>query len=80
MSDRKHLFMMETGSEDDSVDLFMDGESGTWRLFISDPHRGNVDFSLDGLRLFVTKLQRVVEQLEHDPDNYNAEVRKAWNE
>ncbi len=82
MSDRKIVIDMQTRinkyDEEDRVRLFMDGESGTWRLFVGP--RGNSDFSLATLLEFGDKLAAVLEQIERDPDGFNAEVRKTWQD
>jgi hypothetical protein len=96
MSDRTLVIDQSTGTAEHHVELFMDGESGTWRLFISDAVYGrqiilgqectqrnilgNVDFSLEGIRLFHASLTKVLKDIESDPVSFNAEVRAKWNE
>lgn len=77
MSDRKQVIELPTGTQGESVELFMDGESGTWRLFLI-PSRECVDFSLSTLREFHEQLGRVIRDIERDPEGFNAEVRHQW--
>ena len=82
MSDRTRVIDMESRPSTkhcsaDRVTLYMDGESGTWRLFVD--RRGNSDFTLDALREFHARLGNVLADIERDPDTFNAEVRMKWN-
>ncbi len=95
MSDRKLVIRQSTGVNEDHLDLFMDGETGTWRLFLSDQLKssspingqesiqrnvlGSVDFSLEALRKFHAAMAVVLNQIESDPDGFNAEVRSKWD-
>lgn len=66
-----------------SVELFLDGESGTWRLFLDVPdnERGQcIDFTLDNLRTFRDELSNVLNDIDRDPDSFNAEVRRTWEQ
>lgn len=76
MSDRSCLIEIGQHLQPDSLSLVMDGESGTWRLFVG---RENIDFSLEGLREFTKQIQRVITDIEADPETYNAELRATWN-
>jgi hypothetical protein len=77
MSDRALLIQQPTGERERSVALFMDGDSGTWRLFLYPDHTC-IDFSLAGLRTFHVELGKVIQDIESDPEAYNAEVRRGW--
>lgn len=81
MSDRKLVVEQSTGARKGSVKLFMDGDSGTWRLFTfeDDQIGGENDFTLEALRLFAANLQRVLHDIDAQPDDFNAEVRKTWD-
>lgn len=62
------------------IQLFSDGESGTWRLFLGNdenPFGGCVDFSLTRLKEFYAELGRVIQEIDADPDK-NAEIRATW--
>lgn len=81
MSDRKHVLTLDTGVMNGTIDLYMDGESGTWRLFVN-PNGAigdDVDFTLDALRLFAAKLIQVLGDIKTQPDEFNAEIRKTWD-
>lgn len=84
MSDRKCVIDMETRPRippfqgADRITLYMDGESGTWRLFVDE--RGNSDFTLQALVEFRDRLNTVLTNIDRDPDSFNAEVRAAWAE
>lgn len=81
MSDRRKLIDMVTrirkrDSSAESVQLFMDGESGTWRLFVLDGDGcRSVDFTLSALQTFAEELDFALAQIRNDPDGYNAELR-----
>lgn len=76
MSDRKQVIDLPL-DKGESVELFMDGESGTWRLFIQPGHYC-VDLSLARLREFHESLNRTIRDIEADPEGFNAEVRSRW--
>lgn len=76
MSDRKLVLEIDVCSGN-SLKLFMDGESGTWRLFIA-PEHACADLSLEALTRLRDELTRVVADIALYPDNFNAEVRKLW--
>lgn len=82
MSDRKSLLNIYTSDKQlEGVELFMDGESGTWRLFLEtkDGEHPCVDFSLAALREFANRLLNILRDVESDPDAFNAEVRRSWH-
>lgn len=82
MSDRTCVIDMPTRNDSfiQRVELFMDGESGTWRLFLlNEKDRFEcIDFSLDGLTSFRDALTRVLDDIQKHPDELNAEVRRSW--
>jgi hypothetical protein len=80
VSDRTKVIDMPTGVGNDAVQLFMDGDSGTWRLFTAvGPLVGDdVDFTLVQLVAFRDALSAVISDVERDPDAFNAEVRSQW--
>lgn len=83
MSDRKLIMNMPSGIEASRVLLFMDGESGTWRMFLeNEDHQviGCVDFSLASLAMLRDKLSQVLINIERQPDEFNAELRKTWDD
>jgi len=81
MSDRTKLFILQTGGPDhESVELYMDGESGTWRLFFETNSGDNVDFSRQGLEAFVAALNLVVASIRTNPKEFDAELRRSWQD
>ena len=75
MSDRQKLFQFYTNLErTQSVALYMDGESGTWRLYF-EPSRECVDLTLHQLWFLRNRLNLVLENIRNDPEKWNAEVR-----
>ena len=78
MSDRTSLFKIPTGVDGLDVELFMDGQSGTWRLFFH-PSLECVDFKLEAMRNFTNQLLMVLADIDEKPDEYNAELRLQWN-
>lgn len=78
MSDRKLVLEIDV-RDGNSLELFMDGESGTWRLFI-EPDSACADLSLEALTRLRDELTRVIADIERDPDSFNAEVRKRWED
>lgn len=79
MSDRKVIISLSLENNLSGIDLFMDGETGTWRLFLK-AHGGrhdNVDFSIDELRELSRRLQSEIEKIETSPHRFNAELRRS---
>lgn len=62
--------------------MFMDGETGTWRIFIQ-PHDANlssIDLAYDNLVELRDGLSRVIEDIARDPVQYDARIRATWDE
>lgn len=76
VSDRKRIIEQECLSAERIV-IFMDGESGTWRLFL-EPSFISADLSLNQLRSLAAQLGCAIRDIESDPDGFNAEVRAGW--
>jgi hypothetical protein len=79
MSDRIPVIQMDADNKE--LVLYRDGESGTWRLFIEDSVNHSypcIDFTLAELRMLAGELQRVLAEIESDPNEHNAEVRRKW--
>jgi hypothetical protein len=75
MSDRKSVLTLPCRGNNQTVQLFMDGESGTWRLFLN-PSYECADFSLAELGQLRDGLTMVLIDVLTDPDAYNAETRR----
>lgn len=83
MSDRRCVIDMPTNARSNTgrMTLFMDGDTGTWRLFLENPENpvGQcVDLSLETLRVLTEKLRQVLMDIERQPDLFNAELRRSW--
>ena len=77
MSDRRCVIDLSSGVREQGIELFLDGECGTWRLFLT-PSFECVDFSLEALRSFHAQLSNILKDIEVDPDTFNAEIRRSW--
>lgn len=78
MSDRLQVLALTVSTVNSGrVELFMDGQSGTWRLFLhSDADAGCIDFTLNDLQDFHRQLSTVLTDIDTEPEENNAEVRQ----
>ena len=82
MSDRLLIIEQSSGNPSNSehgVQLVADGDSGTWRLFLT-PSLGCVDFSTAALKQFTEALAVAISDAERDPEGSDPERWAKWDE
>jgi hypothetical protein len=86
MSDRRLVIELSPLEDGHSLRLIMDGETGTWRLFIETAEAipaglgefiAEVELSLSDLKYLSKALGKALDDIESLPEIYNAEVRAA---